>query len=209
MKFIITKSGFDLKWLLRRYRFFLLDLDNTLYAEEDYLFPAYKSIARHLAEKQSQSADAMQGFLINTFKTRGRSLLFDALCDEFDIPAELISDMLLILRTNKPERKISLYPEMQRLLSALHENRKQVFVVTNGNPRQQKNKVRCIEWNEMDADMDFVYAAEQQPKPHRACFDYLKCNCHLTESDSVMLGDSQTDEEFARNCGIDYGERGK
>jgi FMN phosphatase YigB (HAD superfamily) len=209
MKFIITKSGFDLKWLLRRYRFFLLDLDNTLYAEEDYLFPAYKSIARHLAEKQNQSADAMQGFMTNTFKTRGRRLLFDALCDKFNIPTELISDMLFILRTNKPERKIFLYPEMQRLLSALHENNKQVFVVTNGSPRQQKNKVQCIDWNGMGENVKFVYASEQQPKPHRACFDSLKYSWRLTESDSVMIGDSQTDEAFAMNCGIDYGERKK
>lgn len=187
------------------YQTYIFDLDNTLYAETDYLFVAYEAIAKYLAQKRPEiKAEAMAEFLKTGFVHHGRQGLFDGLLDKFKIKGIELADLLEILRTVSIDPNLELYPLMAASLDQLNEKGKDIFVVTNGNTIQQRNKVDHLEWNNRLDFIEVVYAQEHEPKPSPAAFHWLNKNRRVITDDTIMIGDQKTDEQFAANAQIDF-----
>lgn len=193
-----------LKELCQQDNYFLLDLDNTLYDEKQYLYPAYHAIAKKLASGYSLNEIELTNFLIKAFEEGGREKLFDRMCEKYQIPQSAIPEMLSTMRDLKLATSIELYPKAKLFIEKLIAEKKTVFIVTNGNLRQQQNKVNSISWGESFPHLIFIYTALFQPKPNRASFDYLVKEYSLSPEKCVMIGDSIIDEEFAGNCGIRF-----
>ncbi|MBL0310659.1 MAG: HAD family hydrolase [Bacteroidetes bacterium] len=191
-------------FLMWQYDFFLLDLDNTLYDEKQYLYPVYQAISKRMAKAYSLNETEMTDFFLDTFEKEGRGSLFNKLCEQFHIPEQEISGMLITMREIILVEKIQLNPVGKLVLDLLVEERKKIFIVTNGNVAQQKNKVSLIDWGESFSYLNFVYANLYQSKPNRASFDFLQKEFSVLPEKTIMIGDSQTDEEFAKNSGIQY-----
>jgi HAD superfamily hydrolase (TIGR01549 family) len=190
--------------LIAAFDFFLFDLDNTLFRETDYLFPAYKKIADYLSKKRNLNAEAIEKYLTHTFLNEGREKLFNKLLAQFSVPESEMGNILAPLRDTQISNKISLYPEMEIFIRDLVSHEKNVLVVTNGNVQQQKCKVQNIDWKGLDRNIEFVYAAALKPKPDRAAFDYLQKLKGVVKEKSVMIGDTETDSAFAQNAGIHF-----
>jgi FMN phosphatase YigB (HAD superfamily) len=182
----------------------IFDLDETLYDERLYLYAGYKEISLSLSHQYNIDATELEQFLIDGFENGGRSTLFDDVCEHFNIPTSAIDDMLHILRTVHIPHSIELFDAMKGLLNDLHHGGKKLFVVTNGNPDQQRNKIKSIRWYDLDKHIVFVIAADHKPKPDRAAFDYLLANFGLIPSQTIFIGDSAADEGFAKNSHIAY-----
>ena len=188
----------------KKFDYFLFDLDDTLYPEIKYLHEAYFKISQYLEYKTKIDSKIIYDFLVINFKEKGRINLFDRMFLHFDIKPAFLSDILNILRTFESERKIPLYFKIYNILPKVIEQSKKVFVVTNGNVIQQKNKVKNIEWNSLDKDLIFVYANEFEKKPSNKCINYIK-KIHSIRTDStIMIGDSLTDKKFSKNSGISF-----
>lgn len=190
--------------LTREFDYFLFDLDDTLYPEFEYLDEAYLNISKFLETKTSIKYNKIYDFLIFNFNNTGRELLFDKMFFHFKIDPNFINDVLTILRTFVPKKKIALYPNIYKKLAEIINNSKQVFVVTNGNIIQQKNKVNNIEWNLLDKRLTFIYANEYEKKPSNLSFIHIKNKYLITNESSIMIGDSLTDKQYATNSGIDF-----
>lgn len=202
MKF--TTGNINLQQLLTDYDCFLLDFDGTLYNETDYLFPAYRKIAAYLAGKYSANEKLITDYLQKSFSANGRTNLFNTLCRQFQIPESEIPALLEILRTNRTAAPIPMFKKMQWLAGELTKAGKQIFVVTNGNVVQQKNKVSLVNWQGLDKHLTFVYTAEHKPKPDSAAFTFIQQHYGVKPDKTVMIGDTVTDEEFAANSGIAF-----
>ena len=103
----------------KKYKTYIFDLDNTLYNEVDYLYPALFSIARDLDNQYGSGYLNVCAFLKNTFIREGRKELFDKLIIHFDFPPEIIDLCLNKLRTIIIEEKINLKEDMQQYLEHL------------------------------------------------------------------------------------------
>jgi putative hydrolase of the HAD superfamily len=190
--------------LAGRYRFFIFDLDGTLYDEKLYLYAAYRKIAEGMAARYPLSSSELEKFMVDSFEMEGRFNLFDKVCSRFNIAESDISEMLEILRTVKILTPIELYEDSSNLVKALIEKGKMVFVVTNGNLQQQQNKIQSINWHGLDKQIQFTFCAQFKPKPDRATFDYLVDKFKVVASETVSIGDTAGDAEFAERSGIDF-----
>lgn len=188
--------------LSERYSDILLDLDDTLYEERLYLFEAYKQIGVFVEAVHNISAQAIECYLIEGFIKSGRKGLFDSCINYFALPGSLIDKMLEILRTVSFEQPLELKGFVLPFISMLMDKGKRIFVITNGNVRQQQNKVKNIDWKKLDASINFVYANDFEPKPSRCVFDELNKNYVFKKA--VYIGDSEVDREFALNCKIPF-----
>ncbi len=130
--------------LIYNFNYFIFDLDDTLYPEIEDLRIAYFKIATLIELKGGISKESIFNYLLLEFEHNGREKLFDRLINQFQIKAIHISEMLQILRTCSYNTKIHLFPKMERLLKRVISQDKKVFVLTNGNVEQQKNKVSQI-----------------------------------------------------------------
>ncbi len=218
--------------ILSNYDTIIFDLDDTLYPEISYLIPAFKAISKEIEAEYTVNAAEVASFLINTFEKKGRSMLFNKCFNHFlkseneaenerkndeqviarheategvyfeDMP---IAKYLHILRTVKIAEKIALFPYAYRLIPQLLAEKKQIFVLTNGNPKQQRNKIAHLDWQNLDAQITFVFANEFAPKPSPSVFsDFLVPNFHLKTKKTLFIGDAETDAEFSQNVGFDF-----
>jgi len=182
----------------------IFDLDNTIYRETDYLFPAYHAIGVHVSGKDNIDASAAGQFLENHFLKSGRKNLFDNFIQHFNIRNTGVEEMMNILRTNQPEEKIEIFPSVMKMLDALILQQKKIFVLTNGNPQQQRNKIACIEWGGIFNDITFIFADEIKRKPSPESIEYIIKKYELRHGDVLMIGDDISDEEAAKDAGIHF-----
>jgi HAD superfamily hydrolase (TIGR01549 family) len=187
------------------YRVFIFDLDNTIYNEEEYLFQGYAAIARFLAGVSGViNEEVFFQELKNIFLMEGRSRLFDKVVKKFHLDHSLVSDCIRILHTFEITDKLKINLKIKLLLAELKRADKYIFILTNGNPTQQKNKVKNIEWGELIDYFQVLYANELKPKPSSDGVEKILMMTAGKKSEVVLIGDSETDRLCAENSGIVY-----
>ncbi len=184
---------------------FIIDLDNTIYKEEDYLFQAYKAIAEKFALKDS-SLNTTDLFLIlkNIYREEGREKLFNKFLKTINIDDSHIPICLKILRTFNPANKLLINSIVKTFISNLITRGKIIFVLTNGNTLQQKNKIKNIKWGGLDKSIQFVLADELKPKPSPAGVEYILNISGVKNDKTLLIGDSEIDQLCAINSGIAF-----
>ena len=83
-------------------------------------------------------------------------------------------------------------------------DRKKLFIVTNGNPAQQLNKIKQVDWHGFEPYLTCYFAEEILPKPEPDVLHLLMKDHNLKRKDIVMIGNSNIDTLCAEACGIDY-----
>lgn len=186
-----------------KYKLIIFDLDDTLYPERDYLFAAYDSIAKLVADRSGSNERVYSEYLKNTFINGGRSNLFDSFIHEFNLSNTVsIQEMLLILRTNSCE--LSLYRKAKDLLDYLQKESVMFVIFTNGNLTQQRNKIACLKLKENYPSVDVYYAAEYESKPSPVGIYAILRDYNVDSKKALVVGDSATDHGAAKAAGIDY-----
>ena len=130
--------------------------------------------------------------------------MFEKLIDKFGLPVSYKQEALSILRNARMTEKLVCYSEIKECMEWLVIRKKQIFIVTNGNVIQQKNKIRNIEFGSLLDNLKVIYADEIKPKPDPEVFFYLQEKFLVRKESIVMIGDSATDESFAAAAGIDF-----
>lgn len=189
---------------ISKYKLYLIDLDDTLYFEKDYLYPAYYEISNYINEKYNYNINDIYQFLISEFEINGRKNLFDKLNSKFKIPTIEFNKYLKILRNLKLNNRLNLIDKSYLLLKKIIKENKNYIIVTNGNIIQQMNKVSLIDWRQI-SDPNILYANKYFPKPDKRLFNQvIEPKFNIKKSEILFIGDSITDKEFSKNIGCDF-----
>lgn len=187
---------------LHGYREWVFDLDGTVYEEKDYLFPAYREIAAFCAQGRLAEEQEVYSFLTNTFEQAGRKHLFNKLFDALGLREEYMADFLRILRTTSRPGRIKPFSYFEKILQMPKPDRGRLSIITNGNVRQQQNKVSLIDWSGQYDELTVIFANQFEPKPGRAAFEHWKSTAGRGKA--IYIGNEATDRAFAENCEIDF-----
>ncbi len=142
----------------------VLDLDDTLYLERDYVLSGFRAVEYWAVEHEMPGLGLTCTDLFNA-GTRGR--VFDAALERLRIPgsAELVPQLVEVYRTHPPD--ICLAPDVAGTLKSMHALGVPMALVTGGPVVSQAAKVNALGLNQ-----DFepiVYArswGEKFDKPH-------------------------------------------
>jgi len=129
---------------LNKFSIIIFDLDNTLFKELDYLKFAYSDIAKKIVQRyNSLKKSEITNFLVKSFEIYGRSNLYQRLIQQFKIDFTL-DEFLTSLRNVKiPQDSIKINPLIKNFIINNIDKFK-FCIATNGNPIQQKNKIKSI-----------------------------------------------------------------
>jgi len=190
---------------LSDFSLFIFDLDNTIYNEEDYLFQAYVAICESFGKKVTglDKKDLLR-IIMDIYRKEGREKLFDKFLLKAGMDINYLNECLEILRTFHPVRRMKMHQKAENILSTLIKKNKKIFVLTNGNPVQQRNKIRYINWKGRDEKITFVFADEIEPKPSSAGIRHIQEMTGIANDKMVFIGDSETDRTCAENAGIKF-----
>ncbi len=147
---------------LDTYNLFLIDMDDTLYEERDFVLSGFRAVAEHLGRRGADPEKAWRD-LRQRFETTGRERIFDhLLCDYFGERASEadVAECVAVYRHHAP--CIALYPRVREVLASLRENGR-VVVVTDGLPAVQRSKFLALGLDSL-ADQ-LICCWEHAPKP--------------------------------------------
>lgn len=184
---------------------FIFELDNILYPEKDYLLQVYYLFASFIEYLETvPSATELTTFMKKVYENHGSERMFDKVKEAFDINEKYRENFERLHLSARLPLKLLLFQSMLALLQDIVVDRKQLFIVTNGNPEQQLNKIKQIEWHGLEDYLVIYFADEIAPKPDTGVLDLIFSKYNLNRRDLVIIGNTNADEEFAQSSGIDY-----
>ncbi|MDQ7949376.1 MAG: HAD hydrolase-like protein [Pedobacter sp.] len=179
-------------------------LDNVLYPEKDYLLQVYYLFSEFMAYTLQLDAKSMIAFMQEEFAQSGSDQLFAKTAAQFDIPLNFEANFERLHQNARLPLKLLLYKKVLELLQDLVVDRKQIFLLVDGNPEQQLNKIRQMEWHGIEPYLKVYFTEEFSAKPSPESFIFILENNELAKADMLLVGHSKADENFAKNVGVDY-----
>jgi putative hydrolase of the HAD superfamily len=171
----------------------ILDLDDTLFLERDYVRSGFSAVGAHIAARFGPTDFATTA--MGLFERGVRGTTFNQTLDELGIDPtdELVSELRHVYRHHAPA--IDLLPDAERLIGRL--DGRYLGVVTDGPSESQRAKAHALRapvWAEL-----IVYTAELGPgfgKPHQLGFSLHEVRAGLAGDQFTYVADNPT-KDFA------------
>jgi FMN phosphatase YigB (HAD superfamily) len=186
------------------YEAFIFDLDNVLYPERDYLLQVYYLFAQFMEYTEQLNAQELIDFMKIEYETAGAAGLFEKTATRFGISNQYKENYDLLHQTAKLPLKLLLFEPVMQFMQDLVVNRKQLFLLVSGDPEQQLNKIRQVEWAGLEQYLRVYFSDEIKPKPSIESLEYLIDTHGLNRAQTLLLGISFDDQQMAGASGINY-----
>ena len=186
-----------------RKKAFIFELDNVLYPEKDYIYQVYYLFASLLEYTDLSDAKKTTDLMVATYNEKGEAAVFDEIKAKLNVDDKYRNNLELLLLSAKLPLKLLLYQNILTFLQDVVLDRKKLFIVTNGNPLRQLNKLKQIEWHGLEPYLVCYFADETVPKPEPDVLELLMKEHNLTRRDLLMIENSTTDRLCAETNGID------
>lgn len=183
---------------------FIFELDDVLYPAKDYWYQVYYLFASFLEYTEMIDAKEATNYMTGTYLSEGKEQVFDNLKKKLNLDEKYRANFNHLSNTAKLPLKLLLFQSMLELLQEVVMDRKKIFILTNGNPEQQLNKIKQVEWNGLEPYLTCYFANELVPKPETDCVDLLIKDHNLQRRNVVMIGVDETDEQCAEASGVDF-----
>lgn len=138
----------------------VFDLDDTLYAEADYV----DSGVRHVCARLHGLCGKDVFTLVRTEVEAGRGDWLAAACGHAGLPASAKESLLWMYRLHKPDIKLEL--NCERALHRIRETARAVAVLTDGRAVTQRLKLHALGLGDWPAYISEDYGSEK-PSPER------------------------------------------
>ena len=184
---------------------FIFELDDVLYPEKDYLLQVYYLFSNFIefTEGFPPAADLTE-FFKKAYLNHGDDGIFDRVKEAFGIDEKYRDNFDRLYYTARLPLKLLLFSEILTLLQQIVVDRKEIFIITNGKPEIQINKIMQTEWNGLEKYLKVYYAQEINQKPELDVLSYILKEHNLLRKDLLIIGATETDKELAISNGVDY-----
>lgn len=179
----------------------VFELDNVLIPEKDYDLQVYYLFANFLEYLETfPPAQDLVAFMSKRYTAHGKTDMFAEVVKTFGVDNKYEDNLKLLFKTAKLPLKLLLYKESLDLLQELVVNRKQIFILTKGNPEQQLNKLKQAEWNGLEKYLK-VYFTEELGEE---CFESILTENNLEIKELLFIGNNILDKELATKNKVSY-----
>ncbi len=179
----------------------IFELDDVLIPEKDYDLQVYYLFANFLEYLETfPPAQDVVAFMSKRYEIHGKENMFEEVVKTFGIDTKYQENLNLLFKNAKLPLKLLLYKEALDLLQQLIVNRKQIFILTKGDPEQQLNKLKQVEWNGLEKYLK-VYFIEELGD---TCVDFIKSQNNLESAALLFVSNSLADKELAHRNNISY-----
>ena len=183
----------------------VFELDDVLIPQKDYDLQVYYLFANFIEYLEAfPPASEMLAFMAKRYEIHRQLLMFEETAKTFGLDLKYQENFNLLFTNAKLTLKLLLYKEALGLLQELIINRKQIYLLTSGNPQQQLNKITQTEWHGLDKYLKVYFADEFEPKPSPISLEYLIEKNDLKKDETMLISNHFVDEELAKETKIDY-----
>ena len=176
----------------------IFDLDNTLYDESLY----FREVIVRSADRYSLNKERMLSLFDSGTLHASNDIFGDLLRDQGKYEKGLQNKMFELYRTI--DFKLLMSEDVVSILAYLRTLKIQLGILTNGDVRAQRNKVRILN---LDKIFDrIIYARDEGKdfeKPHKRAFERVLASLNVKPEEALFVGDNfTTDIIGATNAGL-------
>ncbi|RZK55676.1 MAG: haloacid dehalogenase [Pedobacter sp.] len=182
----------------------VLGLDNVLYPEKDYLLQVYYLFSEFMAYSEQLDSAQIIEFMREEFAANGSESIFEKTVAKFNIPSKYKTNFDLLHQNARLPLKLLLFKQMLSFLQEVVVERKAIFLLVDGDPAQQINKIKQMEWHGLEQYLKVYFTEEFAPKPSANSIEFLMNENKVQLNELLMLGESDLDREFAEKMGMEY-----
>lgn len=167
----------------------ILDLDDTLYDERDYVLSGFRAVAGEIVRRfPAVEAEGLYGLMVAELDAHGRGKVFDRALEHAGVAADpqLVQALVETYRDHRP--KIVLWPGVADVLADL-TRRYRTAVVTDGLAQMQRRKVEALGVETLVSEVLYCWEHEA-PKPDPACYIEALRRLDASPEDAVVIGDN-------------------
>lgn len=183
---------------------FIFGLDEVLYPEKDYLLQVYYLFAQFIEYGEQIEAQGIISFLKETYEKEGAEQLFSKTAAQFNLPEKYQLNFDLLLQQAKLPLKLLMFAPVLDFLQEIKAAGKQIFLLVEGNPAQQLNKIRQMEWNGLEKHLIVYFSAETGSGNLKEALENLLIKHELVPEQTVLAGLNERDENIAEALQINY-----
>ena len=136
----------------------VFDLDDTLYAEEDYVISGIRFLEEFLSNNYEFPK---KGFLLEAY-LNGEKDFLDLATKKLKLPEEIKVSLLWLYRLHTPN--IELFSDMKGVLDSLLQMNSNVSILTDGRSVTQRLKVKSLGINNLPIYISEEYISEKPNK---------------------------------------------
>jgi FMN phosphatase YigB (HAD superfamily) len=194
----------SLKFNLESKKAVIFSFDNVLYPEKDYLLQVYYLFSEFLAYAEQLDSTMILQFMQTEFTQFGSENIFEKTASQFGIPKRYLENFLLLHETARLPLKLLMFESVLQFMKDLTEQKKQIILLVDGNPLQQLNKIKQLEWHGLEKDLKVYFTEEFEAKPSAKVLDFIINEHNLAPLELALVGCDEIDEKFALQNKIDF-----
>lgn len=177
----------------------ILDLDDTLYPEHEFLTGGYRAVAEFLAARTGLTDQGLFDELMAHYRVHGRKGAFDGVLDKHGLASPiLVAAALHAYRTHGPH--LSPFPDVAPFLNRVAAAGLKSAILTDGKSCVQRAKLKALE---LEGRVDFVLCtddldpgcAKPSPMPFQIVLERFK----ITPGEAVYVADDESKDFLAPN----------
>jgi len=181
----------------------IFELDNVLFPEKDYLLQVYYLFTQFIEYTEQKGAQPIIEFMRAEYENTGADKLFEKTAKQFGIDHKYQYNFDILHQNARLPLKLLLYKNILEFMQELVVDRKQIFIVTAGNPEQQLNKIKQTEWNGLEQYLT-VFFAEELDQPKAEIFQNILNNNNLSSDKALVVGANNFDEQQSKSINLPY-----
>lgn len=129
---------------------YVFELDDVLYPKRDYLLQVYYLFSNFVEFTEANVVgENIVAYMKTTYEQFGEDVVLEKTLYNFDLPNSYIENFERLRANAHLPLKLFLKPEAKFQLKRLFDSGKQLAILTEGNPVEQLNKLKHIDWQEL------------------------------------------------------------
>ncbi|MBD1420305.1 HAD hydrolase-like protein [Sphingobacterium chuzhouense] len=129
---------------------YVFEIDDVLYPKRDYLLQVYYLFSNFVEYTEGRPlATEIVRFMKQTLEIAGESTVLQKTIAHFELSEKYHENFERLKANAHLPLKLILKDDIKTLLLSLFEKGKKVGILTNGNPVEQLNKLKHIDWQEL------------------------------------------------------------
>lgn len=131
---------------------YAFELDDVLFPRQDYLLQVYYLFGSFYEFTEGTvKANDLARFMKKIYLIHGESQVFDAAKTLYGIDEKYRENLERLQANAQIPLRLEIYDAKKGLLKALFEANRNVAILTKGNPVEQLNKLKFLEWGDLES----------------------------------------------------------
>lgn len=129
---------------------YLFEIDDILFPKRDYLLQVYYLFANFIEYTEGKSiAKELVEFMKNSYEEEGERTVLEKTLAQFQLPTTYVDNFERLKANANLPLRLLVPEETKSLLQELHAKDKKLAILTDGNPVEELNKLKHIDWQDL------------------------------------------------------------